>query len=64
MFKFLFVPSNKIFVLVQLGFEFGFAIDYLVLFVISHLVSLNYKYLHFVGSVVNNLLEFFYLAIK
>ncbi len=61
--KFLFVPCDKILVLVQLSFEFGFAVDYFVLFIVSHLVSLDYKFLHLAGSVVDNLLEFVDLAI-
>jgi hypothetical protein len=62
--KFLFVPCDEILVFIQLGFELGFAIDDFIFFVVSHLVSLDYKLLHFPCTVVNNLLKFVDLSVQ
>jgi hypothetical protein len=62
--EFFFVPNDKVFILMNLSFKFGLAIDNLIFLIISHLVSFNGEILHFSGSVVDNLLQFADLSIE
>ena len=63
-FQFLFISYCKVFVLVQLIFKFGLAVDDFVFFVVSHLVSFNHELLHFPSSVVDDLLQLIDFAIE
>ena len=56
-FKFFFVSDDEVLILVNLGFKFGLAVDYLIFLIIPHLVSFDSEMLHLSGPVVDDFLE-------
>ena len=63
-FEFLFVSNCNVSVLINLSFQFGFAINDFVFFIVSHLISFDNKILHLPSSVINYLLQLINLMVE
>ena len=63
-FEFLFVSNCNVSVLINLSFQFGFAINDFVFFIVSHLISFDNKILHLPSSVIDDLLQLINLTIE